>query len=206
MSEAALKATGLIRPGSLITWRYRVRLAGDATRSEVRRIVRQARTEFAATGWRVRSRNNAAPGTGQFIERLSYFMTLVGLTALIVGGAGIANATSAFIDRRVVTVAILKCLGASARTVEGIYLTEILLVTLLAIALALIVGALTPLVAQMLLGDVIPLPLTGRIEPAPLLIAGLFGFLVATAFTLWPLARNPATCLPRHCFGIASPE
>src|SRR6185295_4177993 len=135
MSEAALKATGLIRPGSLITWRYRVKLAGDATRSEVRKIVRQARTEFAATGWRVRSRNNAAPGTGQFIERLSYFMTLVGLTALIVGGAGIANATSAFIDRRVMTVAILKCLGASARTVEGIYLTEILIVTLLAIAI-----------------------------------------------------------------------
>src|SRR4029079_10667768 len=45
------------------------------------------------------------------------------------------------------------------------------------------------------------LPLTGRIEPAPLLIAGLFGFLVATAFTLWPLAqiRNvSASTLFRH--------
>ena len=39
-------------------------------------------------------RDNAAPGADQFIERLSYFMTLVGLTALIVGGAGIANAVS----------------------------------------------------------------------------------------------------------------
>ena len=37
---------------------------------------------------------SAAPGAEQFIERLSYFMTLVGLTALIIGGAGIANAVS----------------------------------------------------------------------------------------------------------------
>ena len=62
----------------------------------------------------MRTRDSAAAGAEQFVERLGYFMTLVGLTALIVGGAGIANAVSAFVNRRTGTIATLKCLGAPA--------------------------------------------------------------------------------------------
>jgi putative ABC transport system permease protein len=201
MSEAALKMTGLVQPGSLIAWRYRLKLPPDASPADVKKVMREARQDFAQTGWRVRGRNNAAPGTDRFIERLSYFLTLVGLTALIVGGAGIANAASAFINRRVETIAILKCLGASGRLVEGIYLTEMLLVALIAIAIGLLAGAATPAVAQAFFGDVIPLPVAARIEPIPLALAALFGLLVTVAFTMWPLARTrhvPASTLFRH--------
>ena len=79
-----------------------------------------------------------------FVERLGYFLTLVGLTSLIVGGAGIANAVSAFVNRRTATIATLKCLGAPSRTVFGIYLTEILIVAVLAIAIGVLAGALVP--------------------------------------------------------------
>ena len=201
MSEEALKATGLVQPGSLITWRYRIKLPPDASAAQVREVVREARQDFAQTGWRVRGRNNAAPGTDRFIERLSYFLTLVGLTALIVGGAGIANAASAFISRRVETIAILKCLGAPGRLVEGIYLTEMLMVALIAIAIGLAAGAATPWLAQSLFADAIPLPVAPGIEALPLIIAALYGLLVTIAFTMWPLARTrhvPASALFRH--------
>jgi putative ABC transport system permease protein len=201
MSEEALRAAGLIQPGSLITWRYRIRLPPAATPSDVREVMREARQDFADTGWRVRGRNNAAPGTDRFIERLSYFLTLVGLTALIVGGAGIANAASAFVNRRVEAIAILKCLGAPGRQVQGIYLVEMLMVALISIALGLIAGAATPAVAKFFLSDVIPLPVAARIEIVPLIIAALFGLLVTIAFTMWPLARTrqvPASLLFRY--------
>lgn len=201
MSEASLQATGLIQPGSLITWKYRVKMPEGTSLAQVREVVRQAQEDHRDAGWRVRNRGSAAPGADQYIERLSYFMTLVGLTALIIGGAGIANAASAFISRRTESIATLKCLGASQRLITGIYLTEILAVALLAIIIGLALGAVAPAIAKATIGDLIPLPLTARVEPRPLALAALFGFLVTIAFTMWPLARTryvPASALFRH--------
>ncbi|WP_119270663.1 ABC transporter permease [Taklimakanibacter deserti] len=201
MSEASLAATGLIQPGSLITWKYRVKMADGTSLKEVREVVRQAQEDHRDSGWRVRNRGSAAPGADQYIERLSYFMTLVGLTALIIGGAGIANAASAFVNRRTAAIATLKCLGCTQRNITGIYLTEILLVALLAIAIGLAAGAVAPMIAKATIGDLIPLPLTAGVEGRPLLLAAVFGMLVALAFTMWPLARTrhvPASALFRH--------
>jgi len=201
LSDAALEKTGLIQPGSLITWRYRVKLANDASPDDVRRVVAEAEKDYPDAGWRLRTRDRAAAGAERFVERLGYFMTLVGLTALIVGGAGIANAVSAFVNRRAGAIATLKCLGAPSRTVFGIYLTEILLVALVAISIGVAAGALVPPLAQSLLSDVLPLPISNRVEPVPLVNAAAYGFLVTLAFALWPLARIrqvPASALFRH--------
>ena len=100
-------------------------------------------------------------GADRFIERLGYFMTLVGLASLIVGGAGIANAVQAFITRKTNSIATLKCLGASSGDVFGIYLTQILLVALVAIVIGLAAGAAAPPLASALLSGVLPLPIAG---------------------------------------------
>jgi putative ABC transport system permease protein len=201
LSDAALQETGLVQPGSLITWRYRVKLPDDASLEDVRAVVTAAEKDFSDAGWRLRTRDRAAAGAENFVERLGYFLTLVGLTALIVGGAGIANAVSAFVNRRTGTIATLKCLGAPSRTVFGIYLTEILMVAVLAIAIGLLAGAVVPPLAQSFLRDILPLPISNRIEPLPLLTAAAYGFLVTIAFAVWPLARTrrvPASALFRH--------
>ncbi len=207
MSEASLTATGLVQPGSLITWKYRVRMKEGTGAAQVREMVRQAQEDHRDSGWRVRSRGSAAPGADQYVERLSYFMTLVGLTALIIGGAGIANAASAFINRRTQAIATLKCLGAPQRTITGIYLTEILLVAAVAIVIGLCAGAVAPAIAKATIGDLIPLPLAAGIEWRPLALALVFGFLVTIAFTMWPLARTrhvSASALFRHNVEIAA--
>ena len=201
MSAEALKSTGLIQPGSLVTYHYRVNLKDDHGLQSVLDFVKFAKAEFPNAGWQIKSRDKAAQGTANFVDRLSYFLTLVGLTSLIVGGAGIANAVSAFVENRINTIATLKCLGASARDVFGIYLTEILLVAMLGLALGLAAGALTPAVAHALLKDILPLPLTAQIEALPLLLTAALGFLVTLAFSIWPLARTeqvPASALFRH--------
>jgi putative ABC transport system permease protein len=201
MSLDGLKATGLIQPGSLITWRYRVKLPANTSLADVKTIVTEARETYADSGWRVRARDNAAAGADRFVERLSYFMTLVGLTALIVGGAGIANAVSAFVNRKTDSIATLKCLGAPSSSVFGIYLTQIIVVAIIAIALGLAAGAIAPAIAHALLADILPLPLASQVEWAPLGLAAAFGFLVTIAFSIWPLARTrlvPASALFRH--------
>jgi putative ABC transport system permease protein len=201
MSHAALRASGLIQPGSLITWRYRIKVAGGPPLKALKSIEREANRTFPDAGWRIKTRDKAASGADRFIERLSYFMTLVGLTALIVSGAGIANAIAAFVSRRTNAIATLKCLGAPSETVFAIYLTEILIVGLTAIAAGLLAGALAPPIAHGFLRDVLPLPIAAQIEYRPLLMAGVFGLLVTLAFAIWPLARTrhiPASTLFRH--------
>ena len=201
MSRAALDATGLVQPGSLVTWKYRIRMAPGTTLEDVREVVRQAREDYRDSGWRVRHRGSAAPGADQFVDRLSFFMTLVGLTALIIGGAGIANAASAFVSRRMDAIATLKCLGATSATVNGIYLVEMFLVALIAIAIGLGFGAVAPWIAHATLADILPLPVTAQVEYAPLGLAAIFGLLITLVFTVWPLSRTrrvPASALFHH--------
>ena len=201
MSADALKATGLIQPGSLVTYRYRVRLENDQSLKAARDLVVKAKEQFPDAGWQLKSRDRAAQGAENFVDRLSYFLTLVGLTSLIVGGAGIANAVSAFVDRRIGTIATLKCLGAPAKDVFWIYLSEIMLVALLGIAMGIAAGAATPVLAHTFLQDILPLPLTTQIEVVPLALTAALGLLVTLAFSIWPLARThriPASALFRH--------
>jgi putative ABC transport system permease protein len=201
LNADALEETGLVQPGSLITWRYRLKLNDDSSLDAAKSVIAQAEKAFPDAGWRLRARDNAAAGAEQFVERLGYFMTLVGLTALIVGGAGIANAVSAFVNRRTDTIATLKCLGAPSQSIFGIYLTEILIVALLAIAFGLLAGALVPPLAGAFLRDILPLPVSDRIEILPLASAAAYGLLVTIAFAMWPLARTrkvPASALFRH--------
>jgi putative ABC transport system permease protein len=189
MSHDALQATGLIQPGSLITWNYRVKLKSDASLKAGKAIAEQANIKFPNAGWRIRTTDQAAQGADRFVERLGYFMTLVSIAALTIGGAGIANAVTAFINRRRDSIATLKCLGLPNRDVVGLCLTEIMLVSVLGITLALIAGAATPFIVHALFGQILPLPISTTIAWQPLGFAALLGFLVTLAFSLWPLSR-----------------
>ncbi len=189
MSSEALQATGLIQPGSLITWRYRVKLVGDTSLVASKNLVETAEKKFPDSGWRIRARDQAAGGAERFVERLGYFMTLVSVAALVVGGAGIANAVAAFVNRRMASIATLKCLGIANRDIFGMFLTEIMLVGLIGIAMALALGAAAPALLNRFAGHLIPLPVTSQVEWRPLAFAAVLGLLITLAFAIWPLAR-----------------
>ena len=189
IGEAALESTGLARPGSLITWRYRVALPHPASDAAVKTLIDQAQPVLEDEGWRVRSRENAAPGVRRFIDRLTFFLSLVGLTALIVGGVGVANAVKAFLERRTKNIATLKCLGAPARLVFWTYFIEVLLVAALGIGIGAALGLLTPPLAGALLSGLLPVPVSAGPEWWPVLRAALYGLLIVIAFAVWPLAR-----------------
>jgi putative ABC transport system permease protein len=166
-----------------------VKLPDGATLADAKAVAERSGSEFPGAGWRVRGRDNAAAGAERFVERLSYFMSLVGISALIIGGAGIANAVSAFVSRRTSTIATLKCLGLSESNVFGLFLTEIMLVALIGIVMALLAGAATPWFAATFFGALLPLPVATAIAWKPLAFAALLGLLVTLAFAMVPLAR-----------------
>jgi len=190
VSEAALRATGLLRPGSVVRWHYRLRLpANDQTDAAVRATTVAARAQFPQAGWEIRSRANASPSLEQNVERFTQYLALVGLTALLIGGAGVANAVKAHIDRRWEVIATLKSLGATGSQVFAVYLLQIVALAALGAAPGLLIGAAAPFLVAWGLGAVLPLPIEPAVHLGDLALALLYGLLTAVAFAIWPLGR-----------------
>jgi putative ABC transport system permease protein len=190
ISDAALRATGLVQPGSMVRWLYRLRLPdNDATDTAVRAVTTAAQAQLPEAGWDIRSRGNASPALEQNVERFTQYMTLVGLTALLVGGVGVANAVRGHLDRRREVIATLKSLGATGSRVFAIYLTQVLALAALGALPGLAIGAALPFLVSWGLGAVLPLPLAPALHPGDLALALLYGLITAVAFALWPLGR-----------------
>ncbi|KQZ14978.1 glycosyl transferase family 1 [Mesorhizobium sp. Root554] len=200
LSDEGLAASGLVRPGSLVEHVYKIRIPG-ATEADIAAIQSRATADFPQAGWSVRTRDNAAPSLSSNIERFSQFLTLVGLTALVVGGVGVANAVRAYLDSKRGVIATFKSLGASGGFVFTVYLVQILMIAAMGIVAGLVLGALMPFAAAWALQSLIPVPAEGGFYPGALAMAALFGLLVTLVFALLPLGRArdvPATALFRE--------
>ncbi|HLX14440.1 MAG TPA: FtsX-like permease family protein [Bradyrhizobium sp.] len=190
VSEAALRATKLLQPGSLVRWTYRVKLPNNAStdRSAVR-LVDDARGALPHAGWEIRTRDAASPQLERTINRFTQFLTLVGLAALLVGGVGVANAVKSHIDRRRDVVATFKALGATGRDVFAIYLTQVIVLAVVGSAIGLAAGAAMPFVIVDVFGKLLPLPVVPALHVEELALSLVYGLSTALAFALWPLGR-----------------
>jgi putative ABC transport system permease protein len=183
---SALPDTGLVQPGSLVEHALRVALPDGANR---RATVAALRAAFPDQGWRIRDAGRAAPGVSSFVDQTGLFLTLVGLTSLLVGGIGVANGVRAWLEARARSIAILRCLGASARLVFAVSLIQVAALSLAGIAAGLVAGAALVLGGLKLFGDLLPAPAHVALYPGPLALAAAYGLLAAAAFSLWPLGR-----------------
>jgi putative ABC transport system permease protein len=190
VGEAGLRATGLLQPGSLVRWNYRVKLPDNAADDRaVTALANEARNGLPEAGWEIRSRGNASPQLERSIDRFTQFLTLVGLASLLVGGVGVANAVKSHIDRRRDVIAAFKALGATGRDVFAIYLTQVVVLAGLGSAIGLAAGAALPFIIVGLFGDLLPLPVVPALHHDELLLSLVYGLLTALAFGLWPLGR-----------------
>jgi putative ABC transport system permease protein len=197
ISTAALASTGLIAPGSMVQYALRATLPDPSATPALLAALREA---FPSQGWRIREPRDAAPGVTRFIDQTSLFMTLVGLTSLLVGGIGVANGVRAWLDARATTLATLRCLGGSARLVFAVCLIQVLALAGCGVLVGLVLGATLPSVLATWLRDVMPVPPVLGVYPGPLMLAAGYGLLTALAFSLWPLgraARIPGSALFR---------
>jgi putative ABC transport system permease protein len=198
LNTASLDATGLLRPGSRVRHRTLIRLPPAMDPGAARASLVSAMADPAV---RVATFDEAQPGLRRFFDQLTAYLRLVGLTSLLVGGIGVAAAVRAFLGRKVATIAILRCVGASARTLTAVYVAQALALG----ALGSLAGALLGTAAQLFLGPLlqpfVPFELEARPFPAAMGTGILAGCLATLLFALWPLlsarAVSPAILL-RH--------
>lgn len=190
ISHEALVQSGLLQPGSIVRHSYRMLLpGGEADERTLTRFEERAKAAFPDDGWRIRNRLNAAPALQRNIDQFTQYLTLVGMTALLVGGVGVANAVRGFVDRRRTTMATLKAVGASGGTVVAVALTEVMLIAGLGIIVGLALGAAMPFVVAWAGQGVLPLPIEPRLAPIELGAAALYGALTALTFSILPVGR-----------------
>ncbi|MBW8811910.1 MAG: FtsX-like permease family protein [Caulobacterales bacterium] len=185
----ALEQGGFLTPGLPFGETVRVALSPNIDLAWAKADVHRDMTGF----FRVRDRNDAAPGISRLIDQLEYFLGFIGLASLVAGGLGVFGAVSAYVDGRKPAIATLKALGAESGLVRDTYLAQIGLLALLGVGLGLVVGAATPLALGAWVRDKLPVPALFAVYPWPLVRAGGFGLLSAAAFSLAPLARARTT-------------
>jgi putative ABC transport system permease protein len=190
VSLETLQRAGLIDPGSLVGWRYALKLQGSAgSDSGLLAFRERAKQALPEGGYTMRDRRDPSPQVSRTLERLRQFLTLVGLTALLVGGVGVANAVATYIDRRRKVIAAFKSLGATSGTILRIHLLQVLLIAGIGIVIGIALGFLIPVVLTALVGDALPIKADLTVSARSLLTAVGYGLLVSLLFALWPLGR-----------------
>jgi putative ABC transport system permease protein len=190
VSLQTLEKTGLVQPGTLVRWRYALDLDEAASTAEGLAAFRDSlNINLPEAGFTVADRRDPSPQVSRTLERLRQFLTLIGLTALLVGGVGVASAVATFVDRRRKVIATFKSLGATGRMVFGIFLLQVGLMAAIGVLIGIVAGYLVPGVLDALYGDSLPIRAELSVSWASVASAAAYGFLVAFLFALWPLGR-----------------
>ena len=180
-----LEATGLLAFGSRATYQRLVRVGDDRLPA----LTRQLRADLANTFVRVRPYTATEDDMGEDFARAENYLSLVGLVVVILGGVGVSSVTRVFVQQKLRSIAVLKCLGARAAQVLAIYVVQVLglgvLGSVVGVGLAAAVMALVPrwLSPAMTQGLAIDYALT----PSAVGQGVATGLLVSLLFALVPL-------------------
>lgn len=204
LSLQALESTGLLRPGSVVTYVYALGLAPGTTIEQAKKRLQPVREP----GWRMRDYKSSSPGLSRFFDNLAVYLTLVGLAALLVGGIGVANGVRASLEKKYEAIASLKCLGATRRLVMWTYLVQTMALALLGSVIGLVLGVGASYLASPLIAQLLTVPVSIRPSFGPLSLALGYGLLTAAAFALWPLSAAGAVSPARlfRGYGEAGPR
>jgi len=182
----AVAATGLLGPGARVRYEAYVALpsASDAARLALRH-----RAPLAAERVTLRTVGDDQRGTESSLGRISSYLGLVGLLALLLGGLGVASATGSLIRRKLDSLALLRCLGASGREVLAIELLQAVALGVLGSAAGAVLGVAAQAALPRLFAGLLPVSVRFAVH-WPSVAAGIgIGTWTTAVFALLPLLR-----------------
>ncbi|ODT71444.1 MAG: hypothetical protein ABS75_09295 [Pelagibacterium sp. SCN 63-23] len=198
ISDAMLDEAGLQQQGVLSRYGYKILLGTKPAQTAIAEL----NDAFPNANWDLRQPEDAAANLRRFFDLFARFLTLVGLSSLLVGGVGVSNAIAAYISERRSSIATLRSLGATSARIMVHFQTQVLVLSAIGVLLGLVLGAATSLVALPVLSGMLSLDLPPSISPLSLLLAAAFGMLIAVTFSLLPL-RGAQKLKPASLFRAA---
>ena len=181
-----LAETHLLRPGSVARYRNYLKFPPGTNIDE---RIAQLEPQIQKFGLEFETVAKRKKDLGSSLENLYRFLGLVGFVALLLGAIGVASAIHAHLQQKMKTGAVLRCLGASAKTILSIYLLQAAAMGLIGAAaggaLGVALQGIFPRVLQTFLPFTIPASLTWR----PIAGGMFVGFAICVFFALPPLLR-----------------
>ena len=195
IAQEGLRAAQLIKPGSRVRERYLVKTPSDMPLDP---LLSDLRDRLASDSVRISSYRTSQSQLRQFLDQLSRYLGLIGLTALFIGGLGVGTSIHAFLRDKLRTIAILKAVGADSATVVSTYVVQAIFLGCVGSFAGIILGialqrGLPSLMASMFGSDLLEqLGVSSELSwPSvwPLLKGAALGLLSTLLFTLWPLLK-----------------
>jgi len=135
----------------------------------------------------VRSFRYSQDRMSESLTQVEDYLSLIGLIILVLGGIGISSVTRVFVQQKMKTIAILKCLGGKNARVLGAYLAQILTLGLLGSLMGLLFAKVVTTLLPKLFAGSIPFNVEfGLTWQAALQGLGV-GLLISLLFSLVPL-------------------
>lgn len=179
-----LDRTGLLRFGSRAEYAAFIQLPAGVVAQPIReKYLMPLRAERVG----IRTVEDDRENLSDALSRLGNYLGLVALVALLLGGLGVGSAVHVFIKRKLDTIAVLRCLGATSLEVFAVYLLQALAMGAFGSAIGAVLGIGLQQVLPMLFEGLLPIDV--RVAPSPRAIAlGLgLGLWVAGMFAALPL-------------------
>jgi len=179
-----LERTGLLRFGSRAEYEAFLQLPPGVLAQPIREKYRMPLRAERVT---LRTVEDDREDLSDALSRLGNYLGLVALVALLLGGLGVGSAVHVFIKRKLDTIAVLRCLGATSLEVFAVYLLQALAMGAIGSAIGAVLGIGLQQVLPMLFEGLLPIDV--RVAPSPRAIAlGLgLGLWVAGIFAALPL-------------------
>lgn len=182
---ADLPSTGLLSFGSRANHQLLLGISGKQVLGTVDTTLR---AELGSELISIRGYWQSADRIGENLTRAENYLSLVGLVVLILGGIGVSSVTRVFVQQKVRSIAILKCVGSSTGQVLAIYLTQVLLLGIAGSLLGVILAAGVITALPSVVGDVSSLlKVDYGVSGAAVAQGMLIGLLVSLLFSVVPL-------------------
>ncbi len=179
-----LEETGLIQRGSQLYYsqyfKFEETRDVEALAREIKPILEENRVDADTVEDRKRS-------LGRSLSNLTSFLNLVGFIALLLGGVGIASAIHVYIQRKITTVAVLRCVGVSSKQAISIYVIQAVGMGILGAALGALIGVIVQSIVPLVLADFLPVDIEFGVSGAAIGFGFLIGIAITGLFALQPL-------------------
>lgn len=132
-----LRKSGLLTFGTRASYQQLVKVRDEALEP----LVAALRRDLADTFVRVRPYTATEDDIGEDFARAENYMSLVGLVIVILGGIGVSSVTRVFVQQKMRSIAILKCVGARTGQLLAIYMTQVLVLGLVGSVVGVVLAA-----------------------------------------------------------------
>jgi len=181
---AQLGVTGLAERNVLVRHRLMLKLPEGRTPAAVEAAMRQ---QFRSEGLSYDTVAERKRDLGRVLENIEGFLSLVGFIALFLGGIGVASAIHVYVRQKITTVAVLRCLGATAWQSFAVYVVQGVALGFFGAITGAALGVAIQFLLPQLLKDVLPFDVQFTIAWAAVVRGMGAGLVICVLFTLLPL-------------------